>query len=160
MWSGVSAADDNFCNQGGENRSTLLDLQRVHCSPHIHHTNVSGVLYGYHGTLADVDRRLLQETMTLVTSESRWVWESAQITVNGKNVKVVFYSGARTNKYVVHLTGDDSPIQRVEEKGWRLWFRDGVVTIWSTVKEVAAKVAGAIVGEVGMKALGGMLTIL
>ncbi|XP_035677330.1 uncharacterized protein LOC118416346 [Branchiostoma floridae] len=139
--------DDNFCiNCGNRFRRGHILVKDVDCSPYIHHTDISGFLHDNYDRLVDTDRRLLQEAMTLVTREDSWVMKNAQLTVYGKLMKVVFFSKARTNKYVVHLTGEDRPTQQVEEKGWKLKVRDGFKTAWGWMKNAAGKALGALSG--------------
>ncbi|XP_078678287.1 uncharacterized protein LOC144914365 isoform X2 [Branchiostoma floridae x Branchiostoma belcheri] len=146
--------DGDLSKQHGKEKPTLLNLKTVDCSPYIYHTDIKKVLHGYHGTFCDEDRRLLQEVLTLVTSESRWVWKHAEIEVIGKDVHVVFCSGDKTNKFVANLDGKDCPTTNAVEKGWRLWFLDGVVKIWGKlVKEVVSNAAGSFLGQVAMKAV-------
>ncbi|XP_035677332.1 uncharacterized protein LOC118416347 [Branchiostoma floridae] len=120
------------------------------CSPWIDHNDIAGVLRNYYDLLADPKTRrlLLQQTQTLLTLETRrWVWKDAQITVHGPRMEVVFFSGDRTNKYVVHLDGDDRPINSVVEKGWRLWLTDGVWAVVTAPWRLLKGLAGAIRGS-------------
>ncbi|XP_066283284.1 uncharacterized protein [Branchiostoma lanceolatum] len=144
---------DNFYSRCGKELRKLLE-DEVNCSPYITHSDVARFRYNNHNSLLDKDRRLLQEALTLVTSENQWVWRNAQITVYGQQVKAVFYSGDRTNKFVVHLDSADCPTHVVEKKGWGLWVKDGFKTAWGWISSAASTVAGALTGGLAKLAIG------
>ncbi|XP_078678291.1 uncharacterized protein LOC144914367 isoform X2 [Branchiostoma floridae x Branchiostoma belcheri] len=131
--------------------------QDVYCSSYIGHSDIAGFLRNNSGRLSEKNRQLLQEALTLVTNESSWVWENAQLTVLGthftQQMRVVFYSGDRTNQYVVHLTSQDRPAYVVENRGWRLKARDAAKTCWGWIKSAASTVVGAVTGGF-MRAIG------
>ncbi|XP_066283097.1 uncharacterized protein [Branchiostoma lanceolatum] len=142
-----ASGDDNFCiSCGNRLRRGYMLVEDVDCSPYIYHGDITSFLYKHYERLLETDRRLLREATTLVTSESRWVMKNAQLTVYGKRMKVVFFSKDKTNKYVVHLTGEDRPTQQVEEKGWKLQVRDGFKTAWGWMKNAASTAFGALSG--------------
>eukprot|EP00058_Branchiostoma_floridae_P021270 XP_002606760.1 hypothetical protein BRAFLDRAFT_82402 [Branchiostoma floridae] len=116
----------------------------VNCYPYMQHRDISNFIYEYQDSLPNIDRRLLQEARSLVINESQWVREDMQLTVYGTLVHVVFYSGDRRNKFVVHLNKEDRPTYVVEERGWRLKLRDGFKTCWGWVKDAACKAAGGL----------------
>ncbi|XP_078678293.1 uncharacterized protein LOC144914368 [Branchiostoma floridae x Branchiostoma belcheri] len=146
---------DNFCDRcGRELRRRQILEEEVDCSPYIDHSDIAKFRYDNNDRLVDTDRRLLQEALTLVTSENQWVWRNAKVSVYGVLVRAVFYSGDRTNKFVVQLNSEDRPTHVVEAKGWRLWFKDSFKTAWGWLKDVGSKVAGALTGPLAKLAIG------
>ncbi|KAI8504195.1 hypothetical protein Bbelb_182630 [Branchiostoma belcheri] len=128
---------DNFCDHCGTRLRKRRILQvEVDCSPCLHHSDIARFRYDNNDRLVDTDRRLLQEALTLVTSENMWVWRNAKLTVYGVLVRAVFYSGDMTNKFVVQLNSEDRPTHVVEKRGWRLWFKDKFKTAWGWLKNV------------------------
>ncbi|XP_019633510.1 PREDICTED: stress response protein nst1-like [Branchiostoma belcheri] len=126
----------------------------VNCYSSISHKDIADFLRNHRERLTDTDRKLLQEAMTLVVPESNWVLNHAEITVYGEQMTVVFYSGERTNKYVVRLDSELNPIHEVEERGWGLSARDAALSGWDWTKDA---VRGAVSTAAGAAA-GGSLT--
>ncbi|XP_078671251.1 uncharacterized protein LOC144911243 [Branchiostoma floridae x Branchiostoma belcheri] len=112
----------------------------VPCHPRIHHRDISSYLY-HHPMLTDLDRRLLQEARDLNIDESAWVWEDAELVVYLSNMPLVLFSGYRTNKFVIFLSSMGEPTHKVDEKGWRLWIRDGLIGFWSLVTSAPRRLA-------------------
>ncbi|XP_035677890.1 uncharacterized protein LOC118416765 [Branchiostoma floridae] len=127
-------------------------MEKVDCSPYICHDDIGKFINDRKGSLLEKDRRLLQETLSLVTSENRWVWRDAEITVYGVNLNVVFYSGDRTNEFVVYLNSADKPTHVTEARGWRLCVRDGFKKVWGWLGD-AVKVAGSLTGPLAKLAI-------
>ncbi|XP_066285808.1 uncharacterized protein [Branchiostoma lanceolatum] len=146
---------DSYCDWCGKPLRRREVLNRtVNCSPYVHHTDISEFIYEHQHNLPNIDRRLLQEAMSLVINESQWVREDMMLTVIGTLVHVVFYSGDLRNKHVVHLNSEDRPTYVVTERGWRLKLRDGFKTCWGWLKGAAGKVAGALAGGLAKLAIG------
>ncbi|XP_066283283.1 uncharacterized protein [Branchiostoma lanceolatum] len=142
--------EDNFCDNCGERLRKRKVLEtNVHCPEYIDHSDIAKFLYDNNDRLADTDRRLLQEALELITSQPKWVRKHATVAVYGQLVRATFCSGDRTNKFVVQLNSEDRPTHVVEERGWRLWFRDGFKTAWGWFKDVAGSLVGPLVKSAG-----------
>ncbi|CAH1264582.1 Hypp3030 [Branchiostoma lanceolatum] len=143
------------CNWCGEALSRWQFMDRtVNCYQYVHHTDIQSFIRQHHYDLCPMDRRLLQEAMSVVINESQWVREDMRLTVIGIFAHVVFYSGDLRNKYVVHVNGENRPTYVVEERGWCLKLRDGFKTCWGWVKSAAGAVTGALAGGLTRLALG------
>ncbi|XP_078594914.1 uncharacterized protein LOC144872512 [Branchiostoma floridae x Branchiostoma japonicum] len=114
----------------------------VPCLNGIHHRDISSYLYEHGHQLTDTDRRMLQDGITLHLSHPAWVWKDAETTVYLSDMPVVFYSGYGTNKFVVYQDVGNNPTHAVEEKGWWLWLRDGLISVWGSIADAARAVAG------------------
>ncbi|XP_078594359.1 uncharacterized protein LOC144872169 [Branchiostoma floridae x Branchiostoma japonicum] len=135
--------------------------EEVSCASYISHTDIAGFLREHRERLTDTDRKLLQHAITHVTSEAQWVREHAQITVYGELMTAVFYSGNKTNKYVVQLDSGGSPSLVVEEREWKVRARDTVQSGWDwckdSVRGAISSGAGSVVGQLGSGLAGGFL---
>lgn len=125
----------------------------VDCGPYIAEGDINQLL-GEISPLDDKDRRLLQKARSLILEESRWVWKHGEIHIKGHYIDITLYAGDRVNKYVVTLDDEDRIKCYTTDKGWRLKFRDGAVSVWNFFKGAVKTVAGAIGGGATKAAIG------
>ncbi|XP_019633797.1 PREDICTED: uncharacterized protein LOC109477172 [Branchiostoma belcheri] len=122
---------------------TELD-KSLDCSPYISHGDIAGFLRDYDHLMSGFRRNLLQHTMDLVTDEWRYVMKHAEITVHGPLMEVVFFSGDRTNKFVVHLNGENRTVHKVSERGVIMTVRDGTRWAWDRACEGVRAITGPV----------------
>ena len=55
---------------------------------------------------------------------------------HGHKVDYIFESGKMTNQFVIEIIGDDKITGKWERMGLRLWWREKIVSVWESGKNV------------------------
>ena len=88
---------------------------------------------------------MMQMARMIATEAQEWCRTNFEMTCYGEHFSLVFYSGARQNKFVIQTVGGEIHVNVVGES-WRMWLQNKVQQYWDWFKGFAVYIADKAVG--------------
>lgn len=79
---------------------------------------------------------MMQMARMITTEAQEWCRTNFEMTCYGEHFSLVFYSGARQNKFVIQMVREEIHVHVVGES-WRMWLQKKIQQYWDWFKSVA-----------------------
>ena len=88
---------------------------------------------------------MMQTSRFIATEAQEWCRKNLEITCYGEHISLVFWSGARQNKFVVQTVSGQIRVS-VTGESWRMWLQRKVQECWETFKDFVVFIRDTAVG--------------
>ena len=79
---------------------------------------------------------MMQMARMIATEAQQWCRANFEMTCYGEHFSLVFFAGARENKFVIQVVGGEIRVNVVGES-WRMWLQTNIQKYWDWFKGVA-----------------------
>ena len=93
----------------------------------------------------DTDRHMMQMSRFITTEAQEWCRRNIEITCYGEHFSLVFWSGARQNKFVVQTIAGQVHVS-VTGESWRMWLQRKIQECWEAFKDFVVFIHDTAVG--------------